>query len=174
MARLAVIKPLKLWYNSMTMISIMYKLTILSAFVFCGCYSIETAGNAALRNSSAAEGCESPVEHVLISNNGWYFLNSIPLACGNTSNNRSLPWIFFSDHVNPTIVHDRMMEYAKSMNANIKDVVGTCDEKVFMEVPQIPIPIPFLLCYREVQISAVLVKRSSSAGEKASGKEVTK
>jgi hypothetical protein len=72
----------------------------------------------------------------------------------------------YSDQVNPGIVHDRMMEHAASRNADAEELVANCYEKVFLEIPgsEIPVPVPFLLSYREVQLSAVLSKRGESPG----------
>lgn len=127
--------------------------------MLCGCYSMEIAGNPALRNSRSTDGSGKPVEHVLISNYGWYLFNCVPVVCGNASAGASFPWKFFSDQVTPGIVHNRMMEYATSKKADVEELVANYDEKVFLQIPEVQVPIPFLLCYREVQMSAVLTER---------------
>lgn len=129
-----------------------------------GCFSMETASNAALRNSCSGTGPEAPIEHVMVSNYGWYLFNCIPLACGNANHNASWPWIFFSDHVNSILLHDRLMEYASSNDANISDLVFSRNEEVLFDVPgsDIPFPIPYLVCYREIQFSGILTRRTCS------------
>ena len=133
----------------------------LCAVLLAGCYSMDVATNEALRRSGTTDGVDTDaIEHVLVSNYGWYLFNCIPVVCGNATPEGSFPWRFFGDHVNPVLLHDRMMEYANSKNADIKNLLLSRDEKVFFDIPgsDIPCPIPFLVCYHEVQISAVLVK----------------
>lgn len=137
---------------------------VLLAIVLGGCYSMDVGTNAALRNSELVEDVDKPIEHVLISNYGWYLFNCIPLVCGNAMPGESFPWKFFADHVDPVLLHDRMMTYAKSKNANLKNIVIARDERVFFEVPgtEIPCPLPFFVCYQETQLSGVLVKHSET------------
>ena len=44
-------------------------------------------------------------------------------------------------------------------DADVKDLVFTRDERVIFDIPgtEIPLPIPYILCYREIQFSGVLV-----------------
>ena len=131
------------------------------AILHTGCYSMDVASNEALRKSGMTDGVKTdPIEHVLVSNYGWYLFNCVPVVCGNATPGESFPWKFFSDHVNPVLLHDRMMQYANTKNADIKNLLLSRDEKVFFDIPgsDIPCPIPFFICYHEVQISAVLVK----------------
>lgn len=133
-------------------------LTAMLLFLLCGCYSMETASNETLRNSNAPNDVSTPVEHVMVSNYGWYLFNCIPLACGNASPDASFPWRFFSNQVTTEILHDRLMSYASSKKANVNNLITSHNEKVFLEIPgsDIPVPIPFLLCYQEIQLSGVL------------------
>lgn len=149
---------------------ILYFLTISSMLLLGGCFSMETASNAALRNSAPRNAVSKPVEHILVSNYGWYLFNCIPLVCGNANPDASWPWIFFSDHVNSILLHDRLMEYASSNGASVKNIVFSRDEEVLFDIPgsDIPFPIPYLVCYREIQFSGILTKRTAanSATEK--------
>lgn len=122
---------------------------------------METASSRALCDSSPRKECAPPAEHVIVSNYGWYLFNCIPLVCGNANPNASLPWRFFSDHVNPVLLHNRLTEYASSKNAGMSNLVFSRDEEVFFDIPgsDIPFPIPYFVCYREVQFSCVLTKR---------------
>ena len=137
---------------------------------------MDVGTNAALRNSELVEDVDKPIEHVLISNYGWYLFNCIPLVCGNAMPGESFPWKFFADQVNPILLHDRMMEYANSKNANVKNIVFTRDERVFFEVPgtEIPCPLPFLVCYHEIQLSGVLVKPGKTVKSGDKGKDGAK
>ena len=69
-----------------------------------------------------------------------------------------------------------MMTYANSKNANVKNIMFTRDEKVFFEVPgtEIPCPIPFLVCYHEIQLSGVLVKPGKTVKSGVKGKDGSK
>ena len=135
-------------------------IVVLLAIMLGGCYSMDVGTNAALQNSELVEGVDKPIEHVLISNYGWYLFNCIPLVCGNATRGESFPWKFFTDQVNPILLHDRLMTYANSKDANVKNIVFSRDERVFFDVPgtEIPCPLPFLVCYQEIQLSGVLVK----------------
>ena len=137
---------------------------------------MEVASNSALHNSVSANGKGKPIEHVLVANYGWYLFNCAPLVCGNASPGGTFPWSFFLDQVNPEIVHNRLMEYAASRDANVEELVASYDEKVFLEIPgsEIPVPIPFLLCYREVQASGVLVERKKTQSAKPTEKGSSK
>ena len=150
--------------------SIPYQFIMLTFCMLCGCYSMEVASNSALNDSVSANGTEKPIEHVLVTNYGWYLFNCAPLVCGNASPGSAFPWSFFSDQVNPAIVHDRLMEYAASRDANVEELVSSYDEKVFLQVPEVQVPIPYLLCHREVQTSGLLVEREKTPNEKPAEK----
>lgn len=147
---------------------------LICALLTGGCYSLQVASNEALRNSAIEKGKNEPVEHILISNYGWYLFNYIPIVCGNTVSTDTIPWVFFSNHVNPILLHDKMIAYASAKNANIRNLSIRRTEKVFFEFPgsQIPVPIPFLISFQEVQVSGVLTKRDTPI--KANGKETAK
>lgn len=151
-------------------------MTAMLLILLCGCYSMETASNEAFRKSNAANDGNAPVEHVLISNYGWYLFNCIPLVCGNASPDASFPWKFFTKQVSPAILHDRMMSYANSKKANVRNLIATHNEKVFFDIPgsDIPVPIPFLLCYQEIQLSAVLTHPPEQTDAKQAKNEVSK
>ena len=135
---------------------------------------MEVASNSALHNSVSSNGTEKPIEHVLVTNYGWYLFNCAPLVCGNASPGGTFPWSFFSDQVNPEIVHNRLMEHAASRDANVEELVASYDEKVFLQVPEVQVPIPYLLCYREVQASGVLVERKKTQSAKPTEKGSSK
>lgn len=153
--------------------------TLPAAFLLAGCYSMDIASNAALDGSIAQAGnavatqasrdngrSSRHVEHVVVSNYGWYLFNYVPLACGNTTPGAWFPWAFFSDLVSSRLLHDKMMAYAASKRANVKELAFFRDEQVFFNVPgtKFTIPVPYLLCFREIQFSGVLVPRPEEAG----------
>ena len=135
-----------------------------SAAAFCasllaGCYSMDVATTASLEKSALSPDDGRPVEHVVVANYGWYLFNFIPIVCGNSTPGASFPWKFFSNHVKSDLLHDRMMAHAAAKHADVKDLVFTRDERVIFDIPgtEIPLPLPYILCYREIQFSGVLV-----------------
>ena len=154
-------------------LAIILPLAASSLLLLGGCFSLDAASNAARRKSDI-DRTDEPVEHVLVSNYGWYLFNCIPLVCGNSSPGAIFPWTIFSDHVNHVLLHERLMRYAKDRKASVKELIATRDERIFLEIPGsgIPVPIPFLLCYQEVQISGVLVKAKDAAKPAKQAREV--
>ena len=69
-----------------------------------------------------------------------------------------------------------MMSYANSKGANVKNLMFIRDERVFFDVPgtEIPCPIPFFVCYQEMQLSAVLVRPGRKKNLDQDGKDVSK
>lgn len=105
-----------------------------------------------------------PMEHVVVSNHGWYLFDAFPLVCGNATPGAFFPWKFFSDQVSPELLHDRLMAHAAAIHADAKDLVFLRDERVLFNIPglSIPVPIPYLITYHEIQFSAVLTQRRAS------------
>ena len=135
----------------------------LCALLMAGCYSIDVASTASLEKSALSPEDGRPVEHVVVANYGWYLFKFIPIVCGNATPGASFPWRFFSSHVKSELLHDRLMSHAAAHNADVKDLVFTRDENVIFDIPgtDIPLPIPYVFCYREIQFSGVLVHRSA-------------
>ena len=127
---------------------------ILAALSMAGCFSIE-------RGLVRATG----EEHVLTSNYGWYLFNCIPIACGNTNTDPMLPWVIFRNDVTMEKIQSRFMAYVNGMKKNVKDLAYTSYDSVMLEIPgsNIPVPIPYLLTYRELQLSGVLTDRKETA-----------
>ena len=132
--------------------------------LFAGCFSMDIATTSSLEKSALSPEDGRPKEHVVVSNYGWYLFNWIPLACGNATPGAMFPWKFFSNQVTSDLLHDRMMAHAAAQNADVKDLVFFRDEKVTFDLPgtNFPIPIPYVLCYREIQFSGVLTQRSDA------------
>jgi len=140
------------------------KALVLSGLAFLtGCFSMDIAQTDSLRESALSSNNGKPLEHVVVSNYGWYLFNCIPLACGNAAPDAFFPWRLFSNHVTSNILHDRMMAHAASINADVRDLTFFRDEKVIFDLPgtDFPIPIPYVLCFREIQFSGTLTQRKS-------------
>lgn len=122
---------------------------LLSLVCLSGCFSVDSR---VLRSTGD--------EHVLVSNYGWWLFNCVPLLCGNATDEdeRLLPWVFFRNDVTLEKAQAGITRYASERGGKITGLVYRNDNKVLMSVPGlgIPVPIPYLLCYREVQLSGVL------------------
>lgn len=117
--------------------------------VLTGCFSIEKA-----RLNSSGE------EQVLVSNYGWYLFHFIPLACGNSNERAITPWVLFRNDVTMDKVQKRFFSYADTReNIKAEELSYRTYESVLFEIPgsNIPIPLPYILSYKEIQLSGVLV-----------------
>ena len=117
--------------------------------VLAGCFSIEKG-----RLKSSGE------EQVLVSNYGWYLFHIIPVACGNASEGAVTPWVLFRNDVTMDKVQKRFFSYADTReNINAEGLSYRTYESVLFEIPgsNIPIPLPYILSYKEIQLSGVLV-----------------
>ena len=124
-----------------------------------GCFTMATATTELLRNSKDTGMSGRPREHVVVSNYGWYLFNVVPLVCGNAREGASFPWAFFRDEVTADIVHNRLTAYAASKGANLAELNLYVNDTVLFEMPgtSIPIPMPYVLCYKERLVSALLL-----------------
>ncbi|MCR5414212.1 MAG: hypothetical protein K6F50_05740 [Kiritimatiellae bacterium] len=119
-----------------------------AALTLCaGCYSLQRA-----KVKSTNQ------EHVLVSNYGWYLFDTIPLACGNASADPWTPWVMFRDDLAIDKIQSRFMEYANGQNADAAGMHYTISDSVMLQIPGInlPLPIPYLLSFRSIQLSGVL------------------
>lgn len=128
-----------------------------------GCFSLETApiGGDTAKGLRLHASQGTPVEHVVVANNGWYLFNLWPIACGNASVGARFPWRFFHDDVHQSILQNRLVNYAAARGCDIEELNIFNDEQVLLSIPgsSFPVPIPYIATYREVQYSGVLVKR---------------
>ncbi len=102
-------------------------------------------------------------EHILVGNYGWRLFNVIPLACGNATDPREEvqhgPWAFFRDDVTMDKVQRHLVNYAATRpEKELVDLTYHTTDSLFFSIPflEIPVPIPYVLCYREIQISGTL------------------
>lgn len=122
------------------------------ALLLGGCFSFD-----------AAVSQRTGEEHVLVGNYGWRLFNIIPLVCGNATDPLVEvphgPWAFFRDDVTMDKVQSRLVNYAATKSEKkLIDITYNAYDTLFFSIPglQIPVPIPYLLCYREIQISGTL------------------
>lgn len=116
-----------------------------------GCFSLDSATSPASGN-----------EHILVTNYGWQLFNCIPLVCGNakdpTDPSYGGPVAFFRDDVTMDKIQDRLMSHAARHGKTPTDLSYHNYDTIFISIPTInvSIPIPYIICYREIQLSGVL------------------
>ena len=127
-----------------------------------GCFSLESS------SLSRTDGIETrlpteegkPIEHVVVSNYGWYLFNRWPLVCGAAQRDHRLPFTFFSNEVNKDILQSRFMSYASARGCSVSDFVLFNTEEVLMTIGigGFSLPLPYVITFRDMQYSGVLVK----------------
>lgn len=124
---------------------------IAAAAGFSGCCSMDYTVSPSTGN-----------EHVLVSNYGWKLFNCIPLVCGNATDPQSPnyfgPWAFFRDDVTMDKIQARLTTLAAAHGKTPANLFYHNYDTVFISIPfaDVPIPIPYVVCYREIQLSGVL------------------
>lgn len=142
----------------------------IAALVLCtGCFSIDMADMKDVHGSTMSlhEHGGQPEKHVVVSNYGWYFFNIVPLVCGNARKDAFFPWVFFRNDVDETVIQSRLTERASVLGCDVADINMFNNEQVLLYVYSIPVPIPYVCCYREMQISSVFVKRPDAEDDAA-------
>ncbi len=123
----------------------------LCAMVSCaGCFTIDRAAVPT-----------TDEDHQLVGNYGWYLFHVIPLACGNASEDAWFPWVLFRNDVRMNKVQTRFMKEAeKCGKPKASNLAYITHEQVLFEVPGLnfPIPLPYFITYREIQLSGILTK----------------
>ena len=120
---------------------------VVLAVAAAGCFSVDAA------YSPAADS-----EQVLVSNNGRWLFNCIPLFCGNGDITGTCPFVMFRDDVTMERVQDRFAAYADGRE--IKSPVYHNTDSVFFDF--FGWPIPYILCYKEVSMSGTMEKRGGA------------
>lgn len=145
-------------------------LAFLALLGLSGCFSFETSpiGGGTADGLRLPASAGAPVEHVVVANTGWFLFNFIPVACGNTADDATLPWKFFRNSVHERVLHDRITKYAAERQCDLEELNVFNDEQVLLSIPgtSFPIPLPYIITFREMQISCVLVKSPTKGGAK--------
>lgn len=126
-------------------------------FVLILCVTICLTGCFSVHSAQAPDG---QGEHLVVRNYGWYLLNCIPVGCGNAAPDPLLPFVVFRDDVEMDRIQEIFTEYAAlkgktptELNYDVKDEVMSIFPLLGYAVS---IPIPYILTYREIQLSGVL------------------
>lgn len=99
-------------------------------------------------------------EHVLIRNRCWKLFNFIPLVSGNATNPDKFhsPVVLFRDDTEINKIQRCMSDYARKRRRRAEDLVYHEHESVIFDLPliNIPIPIPYVFCSHDIQLSGVM------------------
>ena len=125
-----------------------------------GCVSIDRCGTETLGELSINGTDAKPVEHIVVSNFGYYLFDMFPLVTGNANPDRWFPLRLFSDHVKlPNMQSLLAAEVQKRHGVEIAELTSNYDAAPCFSVSLDPKSfLGLLFCYREVQLSAVLVE----------------
>ena len=129
----------------------MKRMVFLAVLATClaGCFSVEVVESPALGSDSGG--------HVVISNYGWTLFGCVPLVCGNDNLDSWCPVTFFKDEIRPELAHAKLVGIAEERTCDIKDLHFLGDNFVLFDVWYAPVP--WILVYKETNLSANLVKR---------------
>jgi hypothetical protein len=112
-----------------------------------GCFSLEKASSKV-----------SSEDQVVVRNYGWKLFYFIPVVCGNANESAYSPWVFFRNDVNMDKIQNRLMDFSARQGKTPHKLVYHNYDTVMWKIPlvNIPLPVPYFLCYNEIQLSARL------------------
>lgn len=121
-----------------------------------GCFTVDSASSALLEPDAD--------EHVIVRNYGWNLFGVIPLVCGNADVDSSWGSTFFKDEVTLEIAHGVLSKYVADSGREICDIVVMADRKALWSVQLfvVPISLPWVVQYKEVNVSATLVRKGGT------------
>jgi len=117
-----------------------------------GCYTAEVA-------TSPVLGPEV-VSHVSINNYGWRLFGCLPLVCGNANADSWSSIVFFRNDLDPQIAKAKLEKIARDAEATPTDVWFYDDDDVLFDAYYALIP--WVITYKEVSLSANLVRKGGA------------
>ena len=115
----------------------------------CGCFSVDVAESPVLGERSGG--------HAVVCNYGWTLFGCVPLVCGNEKLGSWCPLTFFKDEIRPELAHAKLIALAKERGCDLADLNLMGDNDVLFDAWFAPVP--WVLVYKETNLSANLVKR---------------
>ena len=119
----------------------------------CGCFSVDVVESPVLGERSGG--------HAVVCNYGWTLFGCVPLVCGNENLDSWCPLTFFRDEIRPELAHAKLIALAEGRNCDLEDLNLMGDNYVLFDAWYAPVP--WILVYKETNISANLVRRERSA-----------
>lgn len=136
----------------------MQKLVVAVALALAcsGCFTLDSSTSALLAPDAD--------EHVIVRNYGWFLFGSVPLVCGNADIDSFWGSTFFKDEVTLEIAHGVLSQYVADSGREICDIVVMADREALLSVPLfvVPISLPWVVQYKEVNVSATLVRKGGT------------
>ena len=118
----------------------------------CGCYSVDVIESPVLGERSGG--------HAVVCNYGWTLFGCVPLVCGNENLGSWCPLTFFKDEIRPEIAHEKLIALAEERECDLANVNLMGDNDVLFDAWYAPVP--WILVYKETNLSANLVRREGS------------
>ena len=118
-----------------------------------GCFSVDVAESPVLGERSGG--------HVVVCNYGWTLFGCVPLVCGNANSDSWCPLTFFKDEIRPELAHGKLVALAEERGCDLADLNLMGDNDVLFDAWYAPVP--WVLVYKETNISANLIRREGSA-----------
>lgn len=127
------------------------------AALAAGCFTVDSAKSPLLAPDAE--------EHVIVRNYGWYLFGFVPVVCGNADFDS--PWgsSFFCDEVTLPLAHDALMRYVAESGRDVRDIAVLEDREALLSIPLFvtPVSLPWVVQYKEVNVSATLAARKGGA-----------
>ena len=123
------------------------------AHACAGCFTVDSGTSALLAPDAD--------EHVIVRNYGWNLFGCVPLVCGNADVESVWGATFFSDEVTLEVASAALARHAAAGGREIRDVVALDDRKAFIASFS-HIPIPWIVQYKEVNVSATLAPKGGA------------
>ena len=118
-----------------------------------GCFSVDVAESTVLGERSGG--------HAVVCNYGWTLFGCVPLVCGNENLESWCPITFFKDEITPEFAHGKLIALAEARDCDLEDLNLMGDNCVLFDAWYAPVP--WILVYKETNVSANLVRRERSA-----------
>lgn len=119
------------------------------ASALTGCFSVDVVSSPVLGDEVDS--------HVVICNYGWTLFGCVPLVCGNDDLDSWCPLTFFKDEIKPDYAYDKLVAVATERRCGIENLNTLTDNYVLFDAWYAPVP--WILVYKETNISANLVRR---------------
>ena len=151
----------------MTVVSPLRIAALAAALALAGCFTRCSVAPEHLKGLGVVGSDGEFVEHYHIRNSGWYLFDKIPLVCGDTTPNSLFGIALFSDQVRTDTMTRIFNDRVRATNTKLVSAATIVDDWVTLEIPGVsfPLVLPYIVCYREVQISGVLVREKESDDE---------
>lgn len=121
---------------------------VLASTMLAGCFTEDVVESSVMGERSAG--------HVVICNYGWTLFGCVPIVCGNANADSWCPFTFFKDEIRPEYAHAKLFALAETRGTSVEDLHELGDNDVLFDAWYAPVP--WIIVYKETNVSANLVK----------------